>query len=109
MSNLRIQLEEKIGGAYQMQDGRAFWIDTPVAQEIVRRIASLDLPSKLNAAEAQVKALTAKLDEMKAALAKYGRHTDLDGDNCDYQGVGDHCICGLRAALKLGGETDVYN
>lgn len=31
-------LETAIGGAYQMPDDRKFWIDGPVAREIVRRI-----------------------------------------------------------------------
>lgn len=33
--------EQAIGGAYEMPDGRKFWIDGPVAREIVRRIAAL--------------------------------------------------------------------
>ncbi|EHP91889.1 hypothetical protein [Methylorubrum extorquens] len=27
----------RVGGSYQMPDGRGFWVDAPVAQEIARR------------------------------------------------------------------------
>lgn len=30
-------ISARVGGSYQMPDGRKFWIDTPVAQEIARR------------------------------------------------------------------------
>ena len=31
-------IEWGVGGGYQRADGRSFWIDWPVAQEITRRI-----------------------------------------------------------------------
>ncbi|MBI1689491.1 hypothetical protein D9Y22_12290 [Methylorubrum sp. DB1722] len=30
-------IEARVGGAYEMPDGRKFWIDAPVAREIARR------------------------------------------------------------------------
>lgn len=33
-----IKVEAAVGGAYEMQDGRRFWVDAPVAREIVRRV-----------------------------------------------------------------------
>lgn len=30
-------ISARVGGSYQMPDGRKFWIDAPVAQEIARR------------------------------------------------------------------------
>ena len=38
-----VDLECSIGGAYEMPDGRKFWIDGPVAREIVKRIKSHQL------------------------------------------------------------------
>ena len=32
-------IECAVGGSYEMLDGRIFWIDRPVAQEIARRAA----------------------------------------------------------------------
>lgn len=34
------QIERSIGGAYEMPDGRKFWIDGPVAREMARRVLS---------------------------------------------------------------------
>ena len=34
----KIIIETAVGGAYQMPDGREFWIDGPVAREITRRV-----------------------------------------------------------------------
>lgn len=40
---LQIRIEAAVGGAYEMPDGRAFWIDAPVAVEISRRaVAALE-------------------------------------------------------------------
>lgn len=33
-------VELAIGGAYQMPDGRAFWVDGPVAREMARRVVA---------------------------------------------------------------------
>ncbi len=38
MRDRATEIEQAIGGAYEMPDGRKFWIDAPVAREIVRRI-----------------------------------------------------------------------
>ena len=35
---IKIAIESAVGGAYQMPDGRQFWIDGPVAREITRRV-----------------------------------------------------------------------
>jgi hypothetical protein len=32
-------IEARVGGSYEMPDGRKFWIDGPVAREIARRAA----------------------------------------------------------------------
>ncbi len=32
------EIETAVGGTYEMPDGRAFWIDGPVAREITRRV-----------------------------------------------------------------------
>lgn len=32
-------IEERVGGTYQMPDGRTFWIDGPVAREIASRVS----------------------------------------------------------------------
>lgn len=37
-------IEARVGGSYEMSDGRKFWIDSPVAREIARR--AVDGPSK---------------------------------------------------------------
>lgn len=31
------QVEARVGGAYEMPDGRTFWLDAPVAKEVARR------------------------------------------------------------------------
>lgn len=33
-------VEKAVGGEYRMPDGRAFWIDAPVAREIARRVVA---------------------------------------------------------------------
>lgn len=33
-----VEIECAIGGAYEMEDGRQFWIDAPVAREMARRV-----------------------------------------------------------------------
>lgn len=33
-----LKIECAIGGAYEMPDGRKFWIDGPVAREMARRV-----------------------------------------------------------------------
>lgn len=35
-----VEVEAAVGGAYDMGDGRQFWIDGPVAREIARRVTS---------------------------------------------------------------------
>lgn len=35
---VRMVIEKAVGGAYEMCDGRKFWIDIPVAREIAKRI-----------------------------------------------------------------------
>jgi len=37
----QIAIETAVGGAYQMTDGRDFWIDGPVAREITRRVSEV--------------------------------------------------------------------
>lgn len=32
----------RVGGSYQMPDGREFWVDAPVAQEIARRALGIN-------------------------------------------------------------------
>jgi hypothetical protein len=32
-------IETRVGGSYEMPDGRKFWVDGPVAREIARRAA----------------------------------------------------------------------
>ena len=39
-----LRIEARVGGSYEMSDGRKFWIDGPVAREIARR--AVDGPSK---------------------------------------------------------------
>lgn len=35
------QVQERVGGAYEMPDRPGFWIDAPVAKEIARRVIGL--------------------------------------------------------------------
>ena len=35
-----LAVEAAVGGAYDMGDGRQFWVDAPVAREIARRVTS---------------------------------------------------------------------
>jgi len=37
------RIEVAIGGAYQLDDGREFWIDAPVAREMARRVMATGL------------------------------------------------------------------
>lgn len=34
------KIETAIGGAYEMPDGRSFWVDAVVAREITRRVVA---------------------------------------------------------------------
>lgn len=36
-AGIKDMIERAVGGAYEMPDGRKFWIDAPIAREIVRR------------------------------------------------------------------------
>jgi hypothetical protein len=35
---IQSQIEQRIGGAYEMPDRPGFWVDAPVAKEIARRV-----------------------------------------------------------------------
>jgi hypothetical protein len=36
-----LAIEQAVGGAYQLPDGRKFWVDTAAAREIARRVTAL--------------------------------------------------------------------
>ena len=59
MKTISEQIEGAVGGVYQMADGREFWMDKPVAEEITRRVLSEVLLPKNELREASIDALNA--------------------------------------------------
>lgn len=95
------KIEVAVGGAYEMPDGRSFWVDRLVAEEIARRAARVvadeitRLQSALLGAQAQGEVFRSALepfgklhDEIEAAAALYaGPQSDPNNwaKSCDWE------------------------
>lgn len=100
-------IETAIGGAYEMPDGRSFWIDAPVAREMARRVlAALASTPQPAAAETVERAVAAErercaviADEMRN---RFGSPTG-DAYTCGLWDQSVRIAAAIRQSAK-GGE-----
>lgn len=64
MTDIKSQIDWGVGGGYQTADGRSFWIDGTVAQEITRRVMTV-----LDTAVAEERERCAKIADAEAEEA----------------------------------------
>ncbi|MFC0305147.1 hypothetical protein [Rhizorhabdus histidinilytica] len=108
-------IETAIGGAYEMPDGRSFWIDAPVAREMARRVlaalASTPQPASAETVEQAVAAerercakiaddIATKFHEAQRRLGRH--HADYSQEGRFY--TTSKCIAAAIRQSAKGGE-----